>query len=466
MKKPSFSSLTLRIWTTFVLFIVAIIIAISLIYFIFARHITRKSQLDSLESIHNTLVQFMTQSEDFSFSKPSKMDAGPQTPVSHVLIQMKEDHIINAVPLNKHFDREPNSSLPLATWLFTKANGTLSTPMSARGDLENGDCLFIISPINPSNRPDAVAFDSQYLISYLYVEYHTDYIYIFLVTGISFIIIALIASKVISNYISKPLKSLEQQTLKIAHKDWVAPMVSTSNDEIGSLINSINYMQDALQQADQEEHRFLQSISHDLKTPIMVIMSHAEAIKDGIYVDSLENTADIIKNEAVRLENKVKQILYYNTLDYALPNEQDAEDIDLSRLITFTTKRLGTIKPEVHFELSLKPIMIHASSERILVAIENILDNQMRYARKYIRIIIRQDSKFAIITISNDGPLIPEELLPHIFKHLYRGEKGKFGLGLAITYKIITFYGGSISVENTNSGVLFRIKFPLSPSAS
>ena len=303
-----------------------------------------------------------------------------------------------------------------------------------------------------------------YFISYFVVKGANTYIALVVAIGLIFIIIALAVSKIISNYISKPLKELEQRALKIAHKEWVQPMVPTSNDEIGSLVNSINFMQDALQKADQEERRFLQSISHDLKTPIMVIMSHAEAIKDGIYIDTLENTAEIIKTEAQHLENKVKQILYYNTLDYALLNEQDKQEINLSRFINYLIKRFQAVRPELEWQLSLKSIFVCVSSERFQVALENILDNQIRYASNFIRIVVRQDERFAIIHISNDGPYIPENQLPNLFKNLYRGEKGKFGLGLAITYKIITFYGGSITVTNNSTGVVFKIKIPLMES--
>lgn len=80
----------------------------------------------------------------------------------------------------------------------------------------------------------------------------------------------------------------------------------------------MNMMQRELKRADEEEKMFLQSISHDLKTPIMVIMSHAAAIIDGVYVESVEKSAEIIKDEALNLEKKVKQMLYLNTLDYVL----------------------------------------------------------------------------------------------------------------------------------------------------
>lgn len=159
----------------------------------------------------------------------------------------------------------------------------------------------------------------------------------------------------------------------------------------------------------------------------------------------------------------MKQILYYNTLDYTLPTDQDLQEIDLSRFTNHLVNRFNTIRPELEWQLSLNAILVRANSERLLVAFENILDNQIRYANKFIRMVIRKDDKYAIIHISNDGPTIPPNQLPNLFKNLYRGTNGKFGLGLAITYKIITFYGGDLTVENNAIGVTFKIKFPLCP---
>lgn len=459
MRKLPFKSLTLRIWTTFIIFVVVIISALSFIYLVLIRNMDKANQLQNIQVGHDTLLQIMSQSNGFSPSAPPKFDLDQKRPISHIIVKAKDEVILNIVPLDRRFVRDPNSLIPLASWFIHNLDKDASPFVKSTYSnyFEGTEYVFVISTIADENHVPT------YLISYLSLEQHGDYFYIFLLIGLVFIVIALIVSKIISAYISKPLRQLEKQTLKIAHKEWIEPMVPTSNDEIGSLINSINFMQNSLKQADQDERKFLQSISHDLKTPIMVILSHAEAIKDGIYIDSLENTAEIIKSEALRLENKVKQILYYNTLDYALINDQTIEEIDLGKFVNYIIKRLETIRPELEWKLCLKSILVYTNSERLLVALENILDNQMRYAKSYIRIVVRRDENSAIINISNDGPHIPSGQLPHIFKNLYRGENGKFGLGLAITHKIITFYGGNITVENTNIGVLFRVRLPITP---
>ena len=462
MRTLPFKSLTLRIWTTFTLFVVIIVSALSFIYLVLIKNMDKTNQLQNIQVAHDTLLQVITQSNNFSSSEPPRFDLDQKRPISHMIVKAEGGNVLSVIPLDKHLVRNPNSLIPFASWFIHHLDKDDSPFIKSTysGYFENKEYIFVISTVADENSIPT------YLISYLFLEQHSDYIYIFLLIGLIFIVIALIVSKIISAYISKPLRQLEKQTLKIAHKEWIEPMVPTNNDEIGSLINSINFMQNALKQADQEERRFLQAVSHDLKTPIMVILSHAEAIKDGIYIDSLENTAEIIKSEALRLESKVKQILYYNTLDYSLINDQSTEEIDLGKFVNYMIKRFETIRPELEWKLCLKSILIYTNSERLLVALENILDNQIRYAKSYVRIVMRQDGSHALISISNDGPSIPNEQLPHIFKNLYRGEKGKFGLGLAITHKIITFYGGSIKVENTSTGVLFRVRIPLTPIIS
>jgi len=72
----------------------------------------------------------------------------------------------------------------------------------------------------------------------------------------------------VANRISKPLKGLEDFTIKIVQKNWKEPIKVTSEDEIGRLAQSMNLMQQELRQADEEGKKFLQSISHDLKTQL------------------------------------------------------------------------------------------------------------------------------------------------------------------------------------------------------
>ncbi|MFT5873709.1 MAG: two-component system sensor histidine kinase CssS [Clostridium sp.] len=319
---------------------------------------------------------------------------------------------------------------------------------------KNMKFIFIISSVQYGSS------GNSYLITYMpEMQDDNNLLYMMLMVGVVFIAIGFLTAKLVANYIAKPLKELEKYTIRIAHKDWKEPISVKNEDEIGILANSMNIMQKELKRADEEEKMFLQSISHDLKTPIMVIMSHAAAIIDGVYVESVEKNAEIIRDEAISLERKVKQMLYLNTLDYVLENNIEDIEINLHRLLSHIINRFKVINNNIKWDLNIEEAIINGNVDKIQVSIENILDNSLRYAKKKICITLKKEGVFAIIEIYNDGPNIPGEHLSHIFDNFYKDKTGNFGLGLAISKKIIKFYDGEIEAMNRETGVSFLIKY-------
>jgi two-component system, OmpR family, sensor histidine kinase CssS len=265
---------------------------------------------------------------------------------------------------------------------------------------------------------------------------------------------------VVANRISKPLKELEEYTVRIAHKDWKKPIEVKSEDEIGRLGSSMNFMQEELKRADSEEKMFLQSISHDLKTPVMVIMSHAEAIIDGVYAESMEKNAEIIRDEAIRLEKKINHLLYLNTLSYVLENDVNKVKVNLRDLLSHIISRFEAVNSSIEWEAELQNLSTFGNMDKIQVSIENIMDNGMRYAQSKMRVSLKEKGSFAVIEIYNDGPKIKDEHIGKIFDNFYKDKTGNFGLGLAISKKIVDFYKGNISAVNRDKGVSFIIKYP------
>jgi len=300
-------------------------------------------------------------------------------------------------------------------------------------------------------------YEGGYLISAVPYGYDNRLMYTMLISGLIFMIIGLFVSMYVANYMAKPIRNLEEFAGRISVKDFSKPMTVQSKDEFGRLTVSMNRMQESLKRAEEEEKQFLQSISHDLKTPVMVIMSHADAIIDGMYVDSLENTADIIKKEASGLNKKIRGLLYLNTLDYVLENQEHTEEIELSSVIRNIIERFRLIREGIIFKTDLEKCSFICDGEKIAVAVENILDNAIRFAVQYVEVSMKTDGEKICIDIFNDGESIKEEDTSRIFDNMYKAKKGNFGLGLAITKKIISFYNGSVSAENVPGGVRFRI---------
>ena len=300
----------------------------------------------------------------------------------------------------------------------------------------------------------------RYLVSVFYLASRRVLLPILGLTAVV-ILLGIAHSALVTRYVIRPVHQLAAYARDIAARRWPQPMDSTrSAAEIGELIEAMNDMQSQLRHNEAEQQTFLQSISHDLKTPVAVIMAHAQAIQDGVYVGSPENNAAVILEEARRLEDKIRKVLYYNTLDYSLSSGDGGETTAVAELLEDLAARFGKMGPNLSWQLTLEAGEAAADEENLRVALENILDNALRYAHSVICLTNTIRDGWVTITIANDGETIAIKQLERIFDQLNKGSKGNFGLGLFISRKIITYYGGQITAENTADGVAFVITLP------
>ena len=265
----------------------------------------------------------------------------------------------------------------------------------------------------------------------------------------------------VSRCVIRPIHQLAEYAGHIAARRWQPPLASrASAREVAELIEAMNDMQRLLRQSDEEQQAFLQSISHDLKTPVAVIVAHAQAIMDGVYVGSAENNACVIQAEALRLQEKIQKILYYNTLDYSLADDTGWQLVEVPALLHELADRFAALAPHLHWQVDAEPGWVRADEENLRVALENILDNALRYASTQISLSCTCSAGYVVITIFNDGEAIEAARLESIFDQLSKGKKGNFGLGLFISRKIISCLGGQIAARNAADGVRFVITLP------
>lgn len=273
------------------------------------------------------------------------------------------------------------------------------------------------------------------------------------------IVISLFVAVGFAKYLIRPLIKLERNVRRIAKKEWNEPVNIDREDEIGSLSRSIEYMRRELKKRDEAQQSMLQNISHELKTPVMVIRSYSEAIEDGIFPKGdLKSTVNVINNEAKRLEKRISDLIYLSKLEYMSRHEITKESINLKSLIEDVMEKFKVADSKIKWKVQLDNININGIKEQWNVVIENLLDNAMRYAEKEIRISLYSQDKLTIICIHNDGEPIDENLVNNLFDKFKKGKKGKFGLGMSIVKTIVDFHNGKISVVNEDDGVSVYIK--------
>ncbi|MFV3012510.1 sensor histidine kinase [Clostridium botulinum] len=460
MKRLRFKSLTMRIWTTFTAIILIIICSISFLYLVAFKRISENSRLEDLKVAHDVLLNSNNFNEQNRFDELKNLKGS-----DHFIVKIDGNDKYKIIDIGKRKEEPPPiekknpppgpASDGIKMWMASYIIGNNIQQKQFKEYHNNMKFIFIISSIKNAGG------EKLYLISYIPEIQDNVLLYTVIIIGIIFIGIGFFTAKLVANYISRPLRELEDYTVKIAHKDWREPVKIKNDDEIGRLVDSMNRMQKELKKIDEEEKMFLQSISHDLKTPVMVIMSHAQAIIDGMYIESVEETAEIIKDEAAILEKKIKQLLYLNTLAYTLENDSENIGFELHNLLFNIISRFEIVNSKIQWNLDIDKIVIKGNAEKIRVAIENILDNGLRYAEREIAITLKKENSVAVLEIYNDGPNIDKNNIEHIFENLYKDRTGNFGLGLAISKKIIDFYNGEIKAVNRDNGVSFIIKYPI-----
>ncbi|MFQ9922242.1 MAG: ATP-binding protein [Beduini sp.] len=302
-----------------------------------------------------------------------------------------------------------------------------------------------------------LADDGSYIISFVYNDYSTELLNsikneLVYVQYIVLFIVALIMTIWVFTFI-KPLQKIKNyiETIKRGEKGILD---IERNDEIGQVSMALVDMKNELDQQEKLKEEFMHNISHDLKTPIAVIKSYAESMKDDIYpYGTKESSLDVILENTERLENKVQSFLYLNRLDYINQDELILDDVNMNELIGKIKSQLDVSDEIITVIENTEALIFKGQEEHWRNVLENIIENAKRYYQHQIIITIDEFS----ISIFNDGPTINQKLLKEIFKPYSKGEKGNFGLGLSIVKKVVDMYGYAIQVENMENGVTFKI---------
>lgn len=271
-------------------------------------------------------------------------------------------------------------------------------------------------------------------------------------------LLSLIPALLMSRQLTKPIVEMERAVEKISNRQWETALPLDRQDELGQLAHSIDAMRKELKEQDLAQQALLQNISHDLKTPIMVIRGYAQSIGDGIYpTGDLKGSSEVIDEEASRLEKKVVDLLYVTKLEYFKGQEMKLEPINLDKLMELLVARFK-LRGQLDWEINGEGGEMLGDGEQIRVAFENVLDNALRYAETCIRIDLNRDESGVEIIIFNDGPPVDESL--DLFHQFSRGKQGKFGLGLFIVQRIVTLHTGEVSLRNTGDGTAVKFYFP------
>lgn len=295
--------------------------------------------------------------------------------------------------------------------------------------------------------------------------YHEVFPYYVLTMGIFFAIVVLalfLYVRFIDKQFSMELIELQAYAQKLENLDLniddIKPKYGNSIIEI--LAGTFREMHIRLVEKENLQKSSLQYISHELKSPIMVIESYIISAKDGIYpAGTLDDSFDTILEQTNRMKDKVSSLLKYVTISTMdLKKSQfDLSDLLHSLLIDYQAQ---IHKKGTHIYHIQNKMDILADSEKIRVVFQNLLENQLKYRNSLMAIRAYKKGDTIIMLFYNDGEIISDQLKKQIFTPFMKGYNGSNGLGLSITKMILLQHSGNIELLKTNQGTLFKVTLP------
>ena len=285
------------------------------------------------------------------------------------------------------------------------------------------------------------------------------YISTFLLTAAA----VLLLSAHLSRKVTEPVEQLSQGAQK-GRCEIDGPV-----QELNALGEAFNAAQDQLEGQLERERAFTRGAAHELKTPLAIIRTHAEALGEDIAPEKRGEYLNIILEESDRMGQLVGRLLELTRLESGVAlNVARLNLADVVREV-WNPLALQLEQKEVSLSLELEEVWLEGDRERLKEAVGNLASNALRHVEKgkCIQVSLVRKGGQACVLVYNDGPIIPDKDLPHLFEPFYRGDKsrsrdsGGTGLGLAIVRAAVSAHGGSCGVEQRAGGPCFWLCLPV-----
>lgn len=304
---------------------------------------------------------------------------------------------------------------------------------------------------------------------------YTIYITVFVIYLVSFLILL-----GIQGFVYLPLRKITEAATQYASGNLDYEIPVNSEDEIGYLSASLNYMSSHLKDMEDYQKKFVANVSHDFRSPLTSIKGYVEAMADGTIPPQLQGKyLNIILFETERLTDLTADLLTLNEFDTKnlLLNKEVLNIHEIIKHVAASFEgRCTEKKISIELLFATKELFVTADRRKIEQVLYNLLDNAIKFSNPDSGITLETTTKGekVFVSVKDYGIGIPKKSLTKIWERFYKTDlsRGKdkkgTGLGLAIVKEIIQAHGENVNVISTEGvGTEFIFSLPkASPSGT
>ena len=275
--------------------------------------------------------------------------------------------------------------------------------------------------------------------------------------------------------IKTPLSELEKGTKRVMENDLDFSVTFTSEDELGKLCQSFEFMRIELlkgnaevQQKMEERKRLNAAFAHDLRNPVTVLNGSAKMLKKkleegDLNTESLGENISLISQYTKRIESYIQAMTSVQKLEEValVQKERDWETLvkDLRSCLSIlqegSKKKVEIVETIKAIQNDVNPT-IFVDQYLIHNVAENLVSNALRYSKEEIKVELFCDEEKVKITVSDDGPGFSKNILEKgvvpFMRDTTLGSEQNFGMGLYICHLLCKKHGGELVLENTGEG--------------
>jgi len=315
------------------------------------------------------------------------------------------------------------------------------------------------------------------------------------IATVGILLLSVLVSALIARSISEPLQRLTEGTREVAQGQFDYRLDSSRDDEFAQVARSFNRMTERLGELDQMKRDFVTRVSHDLKTPLTSMRETISVLLDGVagtLTDKQRTLLRLTEQSGARLSGMLANLLNLSRLEAGI--EPELQVADAGQLVRRAAGHVDGARADQNLVIDVvvpdERLLLECDPERILQVLDNLVENAAKFSPTggIIRLAMgalserpaevplarwtsvptqRPPAAVLWITVSDQGPGVPDADKPRIFERFYQTSAGRsvrhrgVGLGLAICREVVVAHGGAMWVaDQPGGGSVFHILLP------
>lgn len=285
------------------------------------------------------------------------------------------------------------------------------------------------------------------------------------------LIAAIVIAAVMAKHISAPIEKINESAKLLAKGDYSAEFDGGELKEISELADTLNYASQELSQLDKLQKKLIANISHDLRTPLTMIIGYSEMIRD-IPGENTQENVDVIIDESKRLSLLVNDLIELSKYQ-SNAIKPTFDNIDLDQTVRETVERFSKLTEHNGYKIiysSDGEATVAADKKQLLQVIYNLIQNAINYCGddKTVELKLKVTGDSALLEIIDHGNGIPADKLPYIWDRYYKIDSvhyrgiGGSGIGLSIVKEILELHNAKYGVKSSEgNGSCFYFELPI-----